>query len=173
MTATVDDLLLHFEIQQALFDEARLLDEMRFQEWLAWVSEDVRYWMPLRVVRKATETGIEYGRQGDDVGYFDDDHASLSMRVKKYGHTMSWSDNPAARVVRAVTNVQVERLDDGTVAVRSVLVVHRARFAQQNDTWNVARHDVLEPGTSGWRLRRREVLAPESVLRSSNLDVLF
>ena len=39
---------LTFEVQEFLFHEASLLDERRYQDWLALLTEDVHYWMPIR-----------------------------------------------------------------------------------------------------------------------------
>ena len=33
------------DVEQFLYREARLLDERRFREWLALLTDDVRYWM--------------------------------------------------------------------------------------------------------------------------------
>lgn len=173
MVEMSSDHALQFQIERVLYREARLLDEMRFEEWLEWVSPGIRYWMPVRAVRKAAEIDREYGRQGSDVGYLDEDYEALRMRVQKYRHIMSWSDNPAARVVRAVSNVEAGQHDDGSVQVRSVVVAHRARFASQNDTWHVIRNDLLFHDGETWKLSYREVLAPENMLRSSSLDILF
>jgi len=41
-------LFLHQEIEEFLYREADLLDERRYEDWLALVAEDVRYWMPMR-----------------------------------------------------------------------------------------------------------------------------
>jgi hypothetical protein len=35
------------EIEEFLYDEANLLDERRFTEWLATLAEDLRYFMPM------------------------------------------------------------------------------------------------------------------------------
>jgi Ring hydroxylating beta subunit len=40
--------LLKQEIEDFLYHEADLLDERRYEDWLALVAEDVRYWMPMR-----------------------------------------------------------------------------------------------------------------------------
>ena len=39
---------LYLSVQQFLFSEARLLDERRFDDWLALFSDDAIYWMPVR-----------------------------------------------------------------------------------------------------------------------------
>lgn len=36
------------EIEQFLYREARLLDDRQFQEWLDLLTDDIRYWMPVR-----------------------------------------------------------------------------------------------------------------------------
>ena len=40
------DLATHHRIEQFLFREARLLDEERWDDWLALMAEDIHYWMP-------------------------------------------------------------------------------------------------------------------------------
>ena len=44
---------LYYEIEQFLLDEADLLDERRFEEWLELMTDDVHYWMPTRANRLA------------------------------------------------------------------------------------------------------------------------
>jgi 3-phenylpropionate/cinnamic acid dioxygenase small subunit len=41
-------LLLVQEIAEFLYREAELLDERRYDDWLALLSDDIRYWMPMR-----------------------------------------------------------------------------------------------------------------------------
>ena len=43
------DLLLISRVEQFLFQEARLLDERLFEEWLALFSDDGVYWIPARI----------------------------------------------------------------------------------------------------------------------------
>ena len=38
--------LTQSEAERLLFEEAKLLDERRFKEWLALYVEDALYWMP-------------------------------------------------------------------------------------------------------------------------------
>ena len=41
-------LLLAQEVAEFLYREAELLDERRYDEWLALLADDIRYWMPMR-----------------------------------------------------------------------------------------------------------------------------
>ena len=36
------------EVEQFLYREARLLDERRFAEWLALLTDDIHYWVGAR-----------------------------------------------------------------------------------------------------------------------------
>ena len=44
--STIEDVVLQHEIEQALFDEAALLDAHDYTAWLDTLAEDVTYWMP-------------------------------------------------------------------------------------------------------------------------------
>jgi hypothetical protein len=50
-------LLLTHEIADFLYREAELLDERRYDEWLALLADDLRYWMPMR-------RNVKYGEEG-------------------------------------------------------------------------------------------------------------
>jgi Ring hydroxylating beta subunit len=47
-TRRLEHLLLTREIEEFLYTEAALLDERRFEAWLALLTDDIRYWMPMR-----------------------------------------------------------------------------------------------------------------------------
>jgi 3-phenylpropionate/cinnamic acid dioxygenase small subunit len=162
-----------FEISQLLYREARMLDEGRFEDWLAWLSPSIRYWMPLRFVRRANEREKEFTSMDDQIAYLDEDFDSMEMRVKKIRHRMSWSDNPMSRTVHAITNVEVMSYDDRACNVRSIATVHRSRFAHYEDQWIVQRDDTLEKADGDWKLRERKVYYPCAVLESSNLSIFF
>ena len=46
--ANVAHMLLKNEVEELLYHEAELLDERRFAEWLHLLTDDIRYWMPMR-----------------------------------------------------------------------------------------------------------------------------
>lgn len=163
----------YFEISQLLYREARLLDDGLFEEWLDWMSPSIRYWMPLRFVRRATERDQEFTSMDDQIAYLDEDLESMSMRVKKIRHRMSWSDNPMSRTVHSISNIEVMSYDDRACRVRSIATVHRSRFAHYEDQWVVHRDDTLEKAHSGWKLLERKIFYPCAVLESSNLSIFF
>ena len=58
----IDHLLLKDEIEQFLYQEAELLDERQFEDWLDLLTEDIRYWMPMRRNVKFGELDREFTR---------------------------------------------------------------------------------------------------------------
>jgi len=40
--------LLRLEVEDFLWNEADLLDEHQYEEWLDLLTDDVTYWMPIR-----------------------------------------------------------------------------------------------------------------------------
>src|ERR1700746_2404271 len=63
--------LLQQEIEEFLYREADLLDERRYDEWLALLAEDVRYWMPMRRNVKVDDRAREFHRDRRDISWFD------------------------------------------------------------------------------------------------------
>ena len=64
--------LLKEEIEEFLYQEAELLDERRYEEWLSLLTDDVRYFMPMRRNVKFGELDREFTREGQDISWFDE-----------------------------------------------------------------------------------------------------
>ena len=70
MTTQAPDIaqvLLKYEVEEFLYQEAELLDERRFEDWLDLLTEDIRYWMPIRRNVKFGELEREFTREGQDI----------------------------------------------------------------------------------------------------------
>jgi 3-phenylpropionate/cinnamic acid dioxygenase small subunit len=59
--------LLAQEVADFLYREAELLDERRYEAWLALLADDIRYWMPMRRNVKFGEAEREFTRAGTDI----------------------------------------------------------------------------------------------------------
>ncbi len=78
------------EVARFLYDEARLLDEKRWEEWLALFTEDGHYWVPLArdQADAETQTSLAY-----------EDRLLLRLRVERLKrgppsqHPASWSQH--------------------------------------------------------------------------------
>ena len=91
-------LLLKEEIEQFLYREAELLDERRYEEWLALFTEDAQYFMPMRRNVPHDEPEREFTRAGTDVNWFDEGKDTLTRRVKQILTGIHWAEEPPSRV---------------------------------------------------------------------------
>ncbi|MCP4004277.1 MAG: 3-phenylpropionate/cinnamic acid dioxygenase subunit beta [bacterium] len=169
----------HHEIEQFLFEEAYLLDERRFDDWLALLSDDVRYWMPTRRVvaksRPDTQTTVREELAGEaELGWFEDTKLSLLARVLRLKGGITWSEDPPSRTRRIVSNVHVRAADQpDEYHVRSYFLLHRTRHLRERESFIGSRNDLLRNTKDGIRIAAREIILDEAVLDSPNLSVFF
>lgn len=173
-SARVEEMLLHHEISQFVFFEARLLMERRWNEWLDLLAEDVHYYMPVRENL--------HPRLGEPdphplrLALFDDDKAFLTERIMKIGTGMSWSEDPLSRVTYVVSNIEVEGLpEEGEeiYLVKSCFVLSRNRLEDEADTYTGIRHDQLRRTATGFEVKARTIILDQSVVLTKNMSVLF
>lgn len=95
-----------------VYDEARLLDERRYDDWLALFSEDGFYWMPLTPGQ--TDPLLQ-------VSLMYEDKLLLQVRVERLKGGRTFSQQPASRCHHLLQQPTVERRDDvaGRYTVRT------------------------------------------------------
>jgi 3-phenylpropionate/cinnamic acid dioxygenase small subunit len=167
-------LLLKEEIEQFLYHEAELLDERRYEEWLALFAEDAQYFMPMRRNVPHDEPEREFTRAGSDVNWFDEGKDTLSRRVKQIETGIHWAEEPRSRLSHLVTNVQVQSAEPSLAAAQEVSVtsrflIYRNRVETETDILVGRREDQLRRNGAGWLLARRKIILDQNVLLSKNL----
>src|SRR5919206_1681996 len=169
----LEHLLLTREIEEFLYAEAALLDERRFEEWLALLTDDIRYWMPMRRNVKFGEQERENTRERQDMNWFDEGKTTLQQRVQQIMTGIHWAEEPLSRVCHMVTNVQVVQATATEVTVRSRFLVYRNRLQDETDFFVGKREDVLRKVDGAWKIARRQILLDQNVLLAKNLTVFF
>ena len=174
----LDRLLLAQELADFLYREAELLDERRYDEWLALLADDIRYWMPMRRNVKFGESEREFTREGTDIAWFDEGKDTLVRRVRQIATGIHWAEEPQSRVSHLVTNVLlVEASPSATAAseatVRCRFLIYRNRVETETDLLVGKREDVLRREGEGWRIARRKIILDQNVLTSKNLTFFF
>lgn len=176
----LDRLLLAQEIAEFLYREAELLDERRYQEWLALLTEDVRYWMPMRRNVKYGEGEREFTRSVSDINWFDEGKETLSRRVKQIETGIHWAEEPVSRISHLVSNIQVLEATPSAADAREVLVkcrflIYRNRVETETDILVGKREDLLRRAEDGdgWCIARRKIILDQNVLLSKNLTFFF
>jgi 3-phenylpropionate/cinnamic acid dioxygenase small subunit len=89
--------------------EARLLDQLRFDEWLAMYAPECIYWVP------GTPEG---GDPRKEIAISFDDRRRMEDRIYRLRTGYAWSQAPKSRTVRMISNVEV--FDAGTDTARMV-----------------------------------------------------
>ena len=172
-------LLLTQEIAEFLYAEADLLDERRYDDWLALLADDIRYWMPMRRnVKFGDETGREFTREGEDIAWFDEGKETLTRRVRQIQTGIHWAEEPQSRITHMVSNVQLLEATPSVAAAEEVaakcrFLVYRNRVETETDFLVGKREDVLRREGDVWRIARRKIILDQNVLMTKNLTFFF
>ncbi len=135
-------------VEHFLFHEARLLDERRFDEWLALWVDDGRYWVP----RFPGQTD-----PFEQISLFWEDKVLREARVRRLEHARAWSQQPPTRSSRMLGNIGIEGLDAaGHLVVRSVFHLTEWRHAQRHLAGTVF-HKLATTEVGGWKIVLKRV----------------
>jgi 3-phenylpropionate/cinnamic acid dioxygenase small subunit len=165
---------LQYEIEQFLYFEADLLDERRFDEWLALFAEDLRYVMPNRSSQVDRDRrGYGWGKEG--FAFFDDTLASMRIRVCRLQTGAAWAEEPPSRTRRLLSCVRLFALPDDQVECRVNFCVYRSRRERDEDFFVGSRRDRLgrSGNGQGWLIHEREIRLEQTVLTHHNLSIFF
>ena len=173
------------EVEQFLYREARMLDERRFHEWLALLTDDVRYWMAGRSNRYPKSSKaiaiLDPDRyveddltKEDELAILDETKQTLSQRVARLDTGMAWAEDPPSRTRHLITNIEVEPGDAASeVKVYSNFMVYRSRSETEQDFYVGARRDVLRRVDGAWKIARRKLTLDQNVLLAKNVSIFF
>ena len=103
------------EAEEFLYREARLLDERRFEDWLALFTPDGIYWLPIEEDSDPNErVSLVY----DNTARREERIFRLRMRPIQVH-----SQDPPSKTIHLISNVFVERIKGDEAEVRSSQVV--------------------------------------------------
>lgn len=160
------------QVETFLYEEAALLDDRRFEDWLALFAEDTHYWMPMRSTR---EWGTEDISGRRDLAFFDDDRHSLELRIQRLFTEFAWAEDPPSRTRHLITNVRVEAAgsSDSEVIAHSNFLLYRNRLAGVESSFVGTREDLLRRQGDSFEIARRKIVLDVGVLPADNLSVFF
>ena len=165
-------MLLKFEVEEFLFEEASLLDGRRYDEWLALLTDDVHYWMPIRRTTTAKEVANEFTRPGG-MAFFDDDKQTLAVRVQRMAVGRAWAEDPPSRTRRFVGNLRILEIDGPEITVTVNFHLYRTRLNSEEDSWIGRREDRLRRVDGRLMLAARHIFLEQTVILSQNMSSLF
>ncbi|NWL10415.1 3-phenylpropionate dioxygenase [Paenarthrobacter nitroguajacolicus] len=161
----------HLELARWIVEEAYILDDQRYEEWLDSLAEDIHYIMPVRVT---TALGAGY-TTSPGMAHWDENKYSLNRRVARFLTEHAWTEDPPSRLRHYIANVRcfLTDVEDEYIVDSAVLLFRSRGDTNAASTISAHREDVLRRTGNSFELARRVVMVDESVLRTQNLAIFL
>jgi 3-phenylpropionate/cinnamic acid dioxygenase small subunit len=144
----VTDLAVRDEFRRLLEREARFLDQLRYDDWLAMYAAECVYWVP---------STPQAGDPRREIAIMFDDRRRLEDRIYRMRTGFAWSQAPASRTVRLVTNVEVfSTVRDDARMVRSNFLISEFWGDETRQLTGWAAHRVVRDH-AGWKIQAKQV----------------
>ena len=157
----------YHRVCESLFTEARLLDDGKFEDWLAMLSEEIEYTAQIQ-----SDLAHDASPPQHSISYLAENFGTLSLRVAKIRTGLQQTELPASRTVRLVNNVVViSGVDD--LEVQSAFMLYRNH--RQRDVEILAGHrdDVWVEVDGQLKLKRRVIRFASNVLPTKSLSLFY
>jgi len=162
MTAPTNQQLIDFVVA-----EAALLDELRFDEWLALFTDDGHYWMPL--THGQTDPRLQ-------ASLLYEDKLLLQVRIERLHGVRTFSQQPTSRCHHLLQQPVVSARDDtaGIYTCRTAFHYTEARRDEQTlyagwATHSLVRQDDGQDGSLRMRLKRVDLVNCDAAFGSIQL----
>lgn len=155
-------------VESFLFEEARLLDEGRLDQWLALFADECLYWLPIFDEGGELEPSIIY-----------DNRARLEERIFRLNETRAYAQEPPSRTQHNISNVEIVETGSDVTRVRCNLTLFEVRIgdASQPDLGQpqvlAGRCEYLLTGSPDIRIVRKRVLLLTRDLPLGNLSFII
>ena len=145
MSTPTDQQLIDF-----VLDEAALLDELRFDDWLALFTDDGRYWMPL--AHGQTDPLLHASLMYEDL-------LLLKVRVERLNGARTFSQQPISRCHHLLQTPRVTARDDaaGLYTCRTAFHYIETRRDEQTLYAGWATHELVQQPEGTLRIRLKRV----------------
>ena len=144
----VIDFAARDEFRRLLEREARMLDQLRYEDWLAMYAAECIYWVP---------STPNAGDPRREISVMFDDRRRLEDRVYRLRTGFAWSQAPASRTVRLISNVEgFTTAHEGIWMLRSNFLItefwgNETRLLSGWSGHRIVREDA------GWKIAAKQV----------------
>ncbi len=144
----VTDVAARDEFRRLLEREARLLDQLRYDDWLKLYAPECIYWVP------STPNGGDPRRE---IAVMFDDRRRLEDRIYRMRTGFAWSQAPASRTVRLITNVEAfTTASDDARMLRSNFMISEFWGNETRLLTGWAGHRLVRDGDA-WKIQAKQV----------------
>jgi 3-phenylpropionate/cinnamic acid dioxygenase small subunit len=130
----LEDLNLVRSVERFLYREADLMDNHRYDDWLALWDQQLRYWVP------CNQYEINPSRE---VSLIFDDRERLEDRLARLKGRHAHAQRPRSRLMRVISNVEVESGGDETLKASSQFVLGEVRLDRQVVLFGRSFHTIV------------------------------
>jgi 3-phenylpropionate/cinnamic acid dioxygenase small subunit len=152
----------HEQVRQFLYYEAQLMDEHRYDEWLALWAEGALYWVP------SNRDEIDPKRE---VSLVYDDAVRLKLRIARLKSGFAHAQEPKSRMRRLISNVVIEEAEGEVVASSNFLLAELRRGKQDLFAGRTTHRLRLQDGS--FKMKSKKVLLVNNDEPIDNLTFLI
>ena len=150
-------------VEQFIYHEADLMDEHRYDEWLALWTDDALYWVP---------SGGDDIDPKREISLIYDDRVRLQVRITRLKSGFAHAQEPKSRMRRVVSNIVTQEAKNGDIVVFSNFLLTELRRGKQ-DTFAGRTIHRLRPDNGSFRLASKKVLLVNNDEHIDNLTFLI
>ncbi len=146
-----------------LFQEAKVLDALDYDAWLALFTEDARYWIPLN--KNAQDHASELNHAYDDL-------TMLRIRADRINQPDGWGQQPPPATARIIGNIEVDAQADGTVLAESSFICWQW-YRDNVSTMGGRLYHTLVPSGNCWKIRMKKVELPVPEVITGSAGIMY
>ena len=144
-----------------IYDEARMLDEGRYTEWLALWLPDGHYWMPLEY--KQTDPHLVTSLMYEDL-------FMLRLRVERLNGARTFSQKPKSRCHHVIQRPFVDKIEGDEITTNTSMHYVETRLDEQFLLACTAVHELrVVDGAIRIANKRVDLLNPDAHFRNIQL----
>lgn len=160
----VTDVAVRDEFRRLVEREARLLDQLRYDDWLGMYAAECVYWVP---------STPHAGDPRREIAVMFDDRRRLEDRIYRLRTGFAWSQAPQSRTVRLITNVEVfATAQDDARMLRSNFLINEFWDRETRALAGWAGHRVVR-SDGGWKIAAKQVNLLECDQAVRNLSIIL
>jgi 3-phenylpropionate/cinnamic acid dioxygenase small subunit len=160
----VTDVAVRDEFRRLVEREARLLDQLRYDDWLAMYAAECVYWVP---------STPHAGDPRREIAVMFDDRRRLEDRVFRLRTGFAWSQAPQSRTVRLITNVEAfAAAGNDARMLRSNFLISEFWDRETRTLAGWAGYRIVR-GDGGWKIAAKQVNLLECDQAIRNLSIIL
>jgi 3-phenylpropionate/cinnamic acid dioxygenase small subunit len=152
--------LLQVDVERFIFDEAALVDQRRWRDWLELFTEDMTYWAPSWV----DESELTTDPEGEVSIIYMSSRKELEHRIWRFTSGESPASYPLPRTNHLVSNVRVLSETADTVVAASNWLTQCYRNKEQFFYGGQYEHTLVRQPDGGYRIRAKKVVLLNDVV---------